>query len=608
MKKQKGTDQLIRKLKNIQRQMTDLEDNIKDQNKSEIKNRPVASASDETDYTDKALLENKLHYKALLEAVTDYVYTVHLEDGAVVSTYHHPGCVNVTGYTSEEYQDDPNLWYRMIHAEDQDRILEFSNKLIAGEDSGFIEHRIIHKDGSIRWVKNTPVLHKNPDGELLAYDGIIRDITESKQAEEILAKYRSVLEQLVEERTIELKQANENLQQEIADRKQAEEERLRLEGELRHTQKMNAIGTLAGGIAHEFNNILAIIMGYAELLMPDFANGTEQKQSLDRIFIAGERGKNLVQQILTFSRKNQQKFIPVHLSPLIQEALEMMRSTFPASIKIVQELKSSQFQIIADPDQIHQVIVNLFTNALHAIDDGEGELLVKLDEVVYDENNPPVGFEINEGKYAVVTVKDTGCGISDDAIERVFDPFFTTKEIGKGTGLGLSVVHGIVKQHQGLITVDSKLGEGTTFTIYFPAAKKESVVEAVVEVSIGKGSGKILVVDDEEYLAHFYKIALTKLGYEVSVANNGLRALEVFRENPDQVDLIFTDYMMAGLTGDKLSQEILKIRKDVPIILATGYNSAISEEQAKKIGIQELFMKPIAVSQLNHTIQKLLKK
>ena len=560
--------------------------------------------STNTQISQKVILERsaeskeiELHYKKLLKSVTDYVYSVQMENGRVVRTYHHPACVNVTGYTSEEYESKPNLWFQMIHPADQSVVLELINQILSGEKRSFLEHRIIHKDRSIRWVRNTPILHTDEEGNVLGYDGTVIDITVERQKKEVLEKHSIALEQLVGERTRELKSANEKLQEQLLVQKKMEEERISLEDQLRQTQKMNAVGTLAGGIAHDFNNILATILGYTELLLSECDN-KEHEEFLGYVHKAGTRGKNLVKQILTFSRPENKTLGPIKLSPVVEDVIKMIRSTFSSSIRIESSIPDIPLPILGDPNQIHQIIVNLCTNALHAINVEGGVLKIELQEIELRSNqlHPP---GLKKGNYVMLSVEDNGCGMSPETLDRIFDPFFTTKEVDKGTGLGLSIVHGIVKNHNGSIVVKSKEGEGSTFQVYFPllSVEAQALPTPVTQVSTG-GSEHILVVDDEELIVKIYDKILTSNGYKVSLFNDSLEALKHFTESPDSYDLILTDSAMPHLRGEDLSRRIREIRQDIPIILISGYKDFLDEDLFDEIGINHHASKPIELNKL----------
>ncbi|MBF0286244.1 MAG: response regulator [SAR324 cluster bacterium] len=385
-------------------------------------------------------------------------------------------------------------------------------------------------------------------------------------------------------------------------------ERRQLESQVRQSQKLDALGTLAGGIAHEYNNILAIIQGYGDLLLSRLPENGKEKHYVEKIREAGKRAVDLTKQILTFSQMDSQKLRVQYLTPLISESLKMMRATLPVTIDIQHNLDPGCSPILADSSQIHQVLVNLFTNASHAMETTGGVLKISLQEKKHH-NTQEVLPKLKTDTFLKLTVQDTGCGIPSEDQEKIFDPFFTTRQVGQGRGFGLSVVHSIIEKHGGAITVESVINQGTAFHIYLPISH-ETVHEAQEkkkqERSLYQGKGHILVVDDEEALVVIHEALLTDIGYEVTSFTDALEALAKFQESPSRFDLVFTDFTMPHLTGDQLSQQLLKIHPDIPIIMATGYSSMISKEKAKSIGIREFMMKPIDNDQLVATIQKLL--
>ncbi|MBF0286242.1 MAG: response regulator [SAR324 cluster bacterium] len=385
-----------------------------------------------------------------------------------------------------------------------------------------------------------------------------------------------------------------------------------LESQLHHSQRLDSLGTLAGGIAHEFNNILSIIRGYGDILLQKLPEDSTEKSYMENVHTASRRAVDLTKQILTFSRMEHQKNDVHYIQPLIKEVLKMMRATLPVTIEIQEDIDSNCAPILADPSQIHQVLVNLFTNAFHAMEETGGLLTVTLKQETHNGNQPLLS-ELKGDSFLKLTVSDTGYGIPIEDQEKIFDPFFTTKKVGEGTGLGLSMVHSIIKQHGGIITVESEMkteqcSGGTSFHIYLPTASRSSESQQEEKKTLPRGRGHILVVDDDTLITEVYQDILTETGYDVTAFDNELDALKKFQQNPDQFDLIFTDFTMPHLTGDQLSQQILKIRPDIPIILTTGYSNMISEKKAKALGIQEFLMKPVEKIQLLETIQKLLKK
>ena len=351
------------------------------------------------------------------------------------------------------------------------------------------------------------------------------------------------------------------------------------------------------------------MLGYTELLLAQHAESFTDREFLEQIYQAGERATDLVQQILTFSHSREQQLQPLDLNLLVQEALRMIRATIPANIEIVSHLQTEPVTILGDPTQIHQVIINLCTNANHAMRDHKGILEVSLEEVPYDVARKAMP-DLPKNRYVRLMVHDTGCGMPPEIQEHIFEPFFTTKNIGEGTGLGLSVVHGIVKSHKGAINVESMPQQGTTFQIFFPGTEERSQDLPTREKSqfSVKGKESILLVEDEPALVSLYKTALTELGYRITTAQNGQEALDLFHADPEHFDLVFTDQTMPKMTGAQLCQEVLHLRPEMPVILTTGYNDAISETQAKQMGIRQFLRKPVKLSALIHSLQEVFQK
>jgi PAS domain S-box-containing protein len=393
--------------------------------------------------------------------------------------------------------------------------------------------------------------------------------------------------------------------EDITDRILAEEERNKLEAQLTHAHKMESIGTLAGGIAHDFNNILSAIFGYTQLAMYDVSDPEKARKELKEVLKAGDRAKNLVNQILTFSRKADAKYSPISLTKTVMDSIKMMRSVLPTTIDIRHDLIDYGL-VLADPTQIHQVMMNLCTNAAHAMDKTGGVMEVRLRRVELDEGTQS-GLNLPLGAYLWLCVSDTGHGMTPEVMARIFDPYFTTKEVGRGTGLGLAVVHGIVQSHGGTITCTSSPGKGTTFDIYLPEIlSEEAVMSHHEERPLPSGTERILFVDDEPILVKLADNMLSKLGYTVVTRSSSSGALELFQKDPDKYDLVITDMTMPGMTGDRLAQKLMEIHHDIPIILCSGYSEHISEEKAKNIGIRAFVMKPLEMKELAITIRKIL--
>lgn len=392
----------------------------------------------------------------------------------------------------------------------------------------------------------------------------------------------------------------------ITEQKQADKERILLEARLNQAQKMEAIGTLAGGIAHDFNNILQPMLGYAELLRLRLAADSPQQRYAEQLYTAGLRAKDLVSQILTFSRQSEHKVIPVRIQAILREVLQLCRSTIPANIKISTDIQGDCPCVLMDPSQLNQVAMNLIINAYHAVEASGGEILISLKQILLDKEDV-TGSTLPPGGYALLTIADTGCGIDPAIMDKVFEPYFTTKEQGKGTGLGLAVVHGIVKTCNGDIKVYSEIGQGTTFKVYLPLLK-ESVEKQSLEAvkTYPTGTEHILLVDDEKMIVEIATLILEGLGYQVTSRMNSVEALELFRTNHDAFDLVITDLSMPQLTGDQLAREMVAINPAIPIIICSGFGERVKLEQAKAIGVREILMKPITIAEISHKVRLVL--
>jgi PAS domain S-box-containing protein len=396
----------------------------------------------------------------------------------------------------------------------------------------------------------------------------------------------------------------------ITNRKKAEKDKMDLELLLSQKQKMEAIGTLAGGIAHDFNNILAAIQGYAELSLDDLPQESPSRESVGFILSCTERATKLVKQILTFSRKEEQirEKEPIQISSIIKEVLEMLRSSLPTTIKICRKIQAASSIVLADSTQIHQVLVNLCTNASHAMREHGGTLEVSLTDVDLKQQTM-IGDELlQQGSYVKLSVSDTGCGMNKEVLKRIFEPFFTTKGVNEGTGLGLSVVHGIVESHNGAIDVRSTPGEGTTFDVYFPRIETCQAQDAQPPEPAIKTKDTILLVDDEEMMVDVIGRILERLGYAVVAKTGSIDALETFQEKPDEFDLVITDQIMPNMTGTQLAEKLIAIKPEIPVILCSGFPENISEEELSRIGIKEFIAKPVSRHDIAAIVEKFLQK
>ena len=428
-----------------------------------------------------------------------------------------------------------------------------------------------------------------------AYQNSERELAERKRVEAKLTQLNEELEQRVAERTATLERLNANLTREMAERAALEEKRQKLESQLQQSQKMEAIGTLAGGIAHDFNNILGAIIGYGEMLRDDLPpTASTAHNDIEQILAAGQRAKELVKQILAFSRQAASDKIPIQPATIVRESLKLLRSSIPSTIAIRNDIVSECGVIIADPTQMQQIVINLCTNAYHAMESSGGTMLVSLKRRDLSSEDFEEDNEQTPGPYVVLAVRDSGTGITPDVRERMFDPYFTTKEIGKGTGMGLAMVHGIVKNHGGFIRCQSVVGQGSTFEVFFPAAEIQATRIEDNHDSIPGGNEHLLLVDDEQVLLDMNADMLQRLGYRVTAKSNGFEALAVFNADPRGFDMVLSDQTMPGLTGEQLASHILALRPDIPFLLCTGYSAQISEEKISALGIRGLAMKPLA--------------
>jgi signal transduction histidine kinase/ActR/RegA family two-component response regulator len=401
-----------------------------------------------------------------------------------------------------------------------------------------------------------------------------------------------------------LRNQNEILEKKVEERTKA---LAKYERQLQQVLKIQAIGTLAGGIAHDFNNILFPIVGYTELTMDEVTQDSVAHSNLEEILKAANRAKDLVKQILTFSRQSDQERKPVKVQYIIKEAIRLLRASIPASTEIIFQIDEHCGPIKGDATQIHQVIMNLCTNAYQAMQEKGGNLEIKLTEVDigYEETIEKIGMQ--PGKHVQLSVTDEGCGMDRSVMDRIFEPYYTTKEQGKGTGLGLSVIHGIVKNHGGDITVSSTPGKGTTFKVHLPMIDEvDTGIQPEPDNGATTGNERILLVDDEEQIVAMEQKMLENLGYQVTARTDSTEALEVFAKQPQDFDLVITDMTMPHMTGDQLAQKLLDIKPSLPVILCTGFNEVITEDKALSLGIQKFVMKPVVKNELATTIRTVL--
>lgn len=476
-------------------------------------------------------------------------------------TYH------IFGIPPHEFRGNLDQFYQLVHPVDRPRIINAISKTIEKSAPLDVSHRLVHPNGDIRWIHAQ--LRVNPDSPHRAL-GLIQDIT---------------------------------------DQKNAEEEKLSLERQLRQAQKMEAIGTLAGGIAHDFNNILTAIIGFASLARDNPKRSPCTDSDLDHILSASNRAKDLVHQILTFSRRNDSIRSAVHLDSLVGEMIKLLQATVPANILLVEKIVPKIPPIMADPSQIHQVLMNLATNACQAMQDNGGTLTLSLSQEIIEPHSPIQQLHnLIPGTYLRVDIQDTGDGIPTENLDRIFDPFFTTKPQGKGTGLGLSVVLGIIREHHGTVLVESELQKGSTFSVLLPIAQSEvSLPPPFTPTTLPTGNGeRILFVDDESILVTLGQKSLERLGYHSVCHTDSTEALRDFMQNPHRFDAVVTDRMMPNLSGIEFARKLLAIRPDLPIIMLTGYTDTQSSEEIRLAGVRELLLKPIEWKDLAHILYNIL--
>ena len=395
----------------------------------------------------------------------------------------------------------------------------------------------------------------------------------------------------------------------ITERVKSEETQRNLQAQLLQSQKMEAVGSLAGGIAHDFNNILSVIIGNAELVKLKLTRNHRAMKHIEEVISASDRAQELVQQILAFSRKQESNYRPVRLHYILREGMKLLRASIPSTVEIKVDLPMNGPLVLADATQIHQIVMNLCTNAAHAMEGTDGKLILRQKSMEFDDRAILYHPDLKKGRYAMFTVQDSGIGMDGFTLKRIFEPFFTTKEPGKGTGLGLAIVHAIVKNHDGAIKIQSQIGKGTQVDVYLPVyeGEEESVKLEEIKESLGS-SERIMIIDDEPQLLETLTEILQGLGYQAFPFTSPTDALQAFERNPNGYDLIITDHTMPHMTGILLASRVLQVRKDTPIILMTGYDQLESPEKLEALGIRTVLLKPFKKSVLGETLSNVLKK
>ncbi len=519
---------------------------------------------------EKAILKSEEQYRLLAANVTDLLWTIDLN---LKLTYVTPSIEKLRGFTVEETLAQS---LDVILSPDS---LNFARNLLNNEMESIkngtfepktVELEFCHKDGSVITTESTISILYDNDKKPINILGVTRDITE---------------------------------------RKKAEDEREKMRDQLRQSQKMEAIGTLAGGIAHDFNNILSGIFGYTELALKKIPKDSPVDNYLQEILHAANRASGLVKQILTLSRQKKHEMKPINTSPVIKETIKLIRVSIPTTIEIRTNFAAKSDLVLANETQIHQIVMNLCANAAHAMQKTGGILTINLDNIDLDSDFVKNYPDLHEGAYLKLGISDTGHGISHDIIDRIFDPFFTTKQKGEGTGLGLSVIHGIIKSYGGAITVHSEINRGTTFSLFLPLGKgsqHDAITEELLPLPGGKE--RILLVDDEAAIVNYEKEMLQDLGYEVVSRTSSLEALEAFKFQPDNFNLVITDQTMPNMTGANMAREMITIRPDIPIILCTGFSKEIDPDNAGEFGICEFLFKPVTSRDMAEAVRRALEK
>jgi len=505
--------------------------------------------------TEEELRASNERFQSLSENAPDIIYTLGT-DGAF--NYVNPAWETILGHCREEVIG--RTFIDFANKEDITAYTDFFQQVREGRGAmNDIIMTLLHKHGTTRVFNISGAPNRNSNGQVTGIVGLLKDITEQQQ----------------------------------------------LQRQLQQSQKMEAIGTLAGGIAHDFNNILGAIGGYSELALLNLHDAEKVKAHIGKVLKASHRASELVKQILAFSRHIKPEKKPLDIAPIVREVLKLLRAPLPSTIKIQQYIGKSGV-VLADPTQIHQVLMNLCTNAAHAMRDTGGILEVSLSKVEVDEQKRSEAADLNVGSYLQLMISDTGQGMDAPTLRRIFDPFFTTKPTGEGTGLGLSVVHGILRDHAGAVSVYSSPGKGTTFRVYLPLVDELAAIEEDTDKEIPCGTENIMFVDDEYLLVDLSIEMLTHLGYHVTGFSSSANALETFQNNPGAYDLVITDHTMPDINGIQLSREFLRIRPDLPIILSTGFSKQIIAQKDSAKRIRAYIMKPFEMYELAASIRDVL--
>ena len=504
-----------------------------------------------------------------LQIVADHMGQVVYEYDMLEGSIRWIGPVKrLTGYDSKELDGvNFNKLVALVHPEDRDQFRRTIEDAVASLGVYHTQYRLLHKSGVYRYIEDEGLAMPDEEGRAYRVLGSAKDVTARALADRQRQKY---------------------------------------EREMQHSQRLESLGVLAGGIAHDFNNILAAIIGLTDMAVQDLDPQSATHADLKESLQAAHRAKELVKQILAFSRQTSEQRVPLYLHVIIREALKLCRATLPANIQIIDNIDVHSGVVEADAAQMHQVFMNFCTNAAAAMLDSGGTIEVILHDVELDERGAAVHPKLHRGPYVLLAVADSGHGMAPKILKRIFDPFFTTKGPGEGTGMGLSVVHGIITNHGGVVMAESAPGEGSTFTVYLPRAVTPVFEDPTVITQLPTAQGRVLFVDDEGAVRRFGAAALKRMGYEAVVAANGEEALRLFQEAPDSFDVLVTDQVMPKMSGDELVTALREIRPELPAILFTGFGERITEQKAEQAGISEIVTKPVVARELDAAIRRAL--
>ena len=520
------------------------------------------------DFTEHKKMERELadseeRFRSMVNAITSYTYSVEVKEDNTISTTHSAGCLTVTGYSPQDYKADPFLWYTMIFPEDREKIEAYIKQLFSGKQVSAFEHRLIHRDGNVVWVRNTTVPYFSADGRLNRYDSVIENITEKKRLEEMLL----------------------------------------------HSQKMDAVGKLTGGIAHDFNNLLTAIIGFAQILQLEIGADQRFHYLVQQILLPAERATNLIKALLSFSRKQVINPKPVDLNEVIYAIEKLLQRLIGDNIDITTDLAEQELTIMADTTQIEQVIMNLATNARDAMPEG-GALIIRTEVQELDNDFIQTHrFQGQPGKFVLLSIQDTGKGMTKETLSRIFEPFFTSKEEGKGTGLGLSVTYGIVEQHNGYIKASSEPGQGAKFEIYLPWIMEKSGIRDVKSTShLKAGVETILIVEDNDPVRKVLKEWLEMAGYTVLEADNGESAIRIYQEYHDIVQILLIDMVIPKMSGEMVYEAIKKMNHSIKVLFMSGYSENLSQKKDDIGRSFDFLIKPILPIELLRKVREVLDK